>query len=78
MEQYGILKCALVSCNVEYKEVLPRQWKKDMELDSDKEKSRFTAISLFPQVKDKLKRKKDHGRAEALLILEWGRRENWI
>jgi len=72
MEQYGILKCALVANSVPYKEVLPKTWKKDLGLSSDKEQSRRLAIQMFPQLKDKLKRKKDHGRAEALLLLYYG------
>lgn len=73
MEQFGVLKCALSAHNIPYEEVLPKVWKKEMGLDSDKEKSRALAIKLYPQCKDSLKRKKDHGRAEALLLLNyWG------
>lgn len=71
MEQYGTLKCSLVANNIPYIEVLPRQWKRDMGLSSDKEQSRFMAMELFPEMKPQLKRKKDHGRSEALILLKW-------
>lgn len=51
--------------------ISPTKWKKAMKVDSDKEKSRLLAISLFPELADSLKRKKDHNRAESLLILHY-------
>ena len=29
------------------------------------------ALDLYPELSDELKRKKDNGRAEALLLIEW-------
>lgn len=54
----------------------PQRWKKEMLADQGKEKdaSRFKAIQLFPSVADQLNRVKDDGRAEALLMAEYGRR----
>jgi hypothetical protein len=43
-----------------------------MKLTSDKEQSLITARLMFPQAI--LKLKKDHGKAEALLIAEYARR----
>jgi crossover junction endodeoxyribonuclease RuvC len=49
--------------------VPPQTWKKHYGLiKQDKEASRQLAISLMPAAADSLKRKKDHGRAEAILI----------
>jgi crossover junction endodeoxyribonuclease RuvC len=49
--------------------VTPQTWKKHYGLiKQDKEASRQLAISLMPAAADSLKRKKDHGRAEAILI----------
>ena len=54
--------------------VQPAVWKKAMGLGSSKDLSRARALELFPAMADKLARKKDHDRAEALLMAEWGRR----
>jgi crossover junction endodeoxyribonuclease RuvC len=48
--------------------VCPHVWKHRLGLNSDKEQTRFRAMQLFPGAD--LRRKKDHSRAEALL-LEW-------
>ncbi|KKL60170.1 hypothetical protein LCGC14_2208000 [marine sediment metagenome] len=57
--------------------VTPRVWKNKMVgVGTDKNASRLKAIDLFPGVADQLARKKDHGRAEALLIAEYVRRRN--
>lgn len=52
--------------------VQPQAWKKYYGLTNNKEESRLLAIELFPEMKDKLKRKKDSDRAEALLIAKYG------
>lgn len=54
--------------------VTPAQWKKDMRLSSDKDRSRQRATEGWPESADLFKRKKDDGRAEAVLLAEWGRR----
>ena len=54
--------------------VSPNRWKKKLGLSSDKNYSRQKAIELFPFMHDKLKLVKNHGRAEALLLAEYGRR----
>lgn len=53
--------------------ITPRVWKKALGLDSDKAKSLDMARGLWPQ--SPLARAKDNGRAEALLIAEWLRRQ---
>uniref|UniRef100_A0A061S1Y6 Holliday junction resolvase n=1 Tax=Tetraselmis sp. GSL018 TaxID=582737 RepID=A0A061S1Y6_9CHLO len=53
--------------------VEPTVWKRDLELcHADKERSRALALELFPRMADMLRRKKDHGRAEAMLLAAWG------
>lgn len=54
--------------------VRPQKWKKDMGLTSDKAESLALARHLFQTAP--LTRKKDNGRAEALLIAEWLRRKD--
>lgn len=54
----------------------PQRWKKEIMADQGKDKSasRYKAIQLFPQLASRLSRVKDDGRAEALLMAEYGRR----
>lgn len=53
--------------------VEPAVWKRRAGLiGKDKDAARELAIELFPELADQLKRKKDHGRAEALLIARFG------
>lgn len=56
----------------------PGDWKRGLGLtDSSKayvdkkESSRLMALDLCPELADRLSRKKDNGRAEALLLIEW-------
>ena len=54
----------------------PQRWKKEILADQgkDKDASRFKAIQLYPALASQLSRKKDDGRAEAILMAEYGRR----
>lgn len=54
--------------------VTPQKWKKFFGLDRDKKKSIALAKELFPEMEEQLTASKD-GRAEALLIAEFGRRQ---
>jgi hypothetical protein len=56
---------------VPWRLVTPMKWKKGLGLSSDKAESLGMARSLWPDAP--LKRIKDGGRAEALLIAEWYR-----
>jgi Holliday junction resolvasome RuvABC endonuclease subunit len=51
----------------------PGSWKKLMGLSKDKEQVRAKAQQMFPTAE--LDRKKDHNRAEALLLAEMHRRK---
>lgn len=53
--------------------ITPGSWKKHHALSSNKDESMGLARRLFPEAATQIKRKKDHGRAEALLIAEYGR-----
>jgi hypothetical protein len=70
---FGLWEMALVANGIPYIKVLPNKWKKAMGLNTNKDFSRQKAIELFPLAHERLKRKKDHGRAEALLLAEYGR-----
>lgn len=56
--------------------VSPQRWKKAIMVDQGKDKSaaRFKAMALFPVLSQQLKLVKHDGRAEALLMAEYGRR----
>ena len=74
---YGKYLGMLESLQISHAEIHSISWKKEFSLiHQPKERSIQVAIQLFPQTADRLKRKKDHGRAEALLIAEYARRKN--
>jgi crossover junction endodeoxyribonuclease RuvC len=70
---FGMWLGVLAALNIPHQAVAPQTWKKIMLRDAGKEKdaSRVKAMQLFPQVADQLSRKKDHGRADALLLAAW-------
>ena len=70
----GVIAGVLGALQIPITTVQPAVWKKAMGLGSSKDLSRARALELFPAMADKLARKKDHDRAEALLMAEWGRR----
>ncbi len=57
--------------------ISPQKWKREFfgKGKSTKDDSRYKAIELFPYLEDKLIRKGDHNRAEAILISEYLKRE---
>ena len=65
----GLIRGVLAGAGVPIISVTPAKWKKHFSLNSDAEKSRALAIRRFPTAP--LARKKDHGRAEALLMALW-------
>ncbi len=72
---YGTYLGILTTLKIPFQEVHPMTWKKEFGLlRQPKERSIQVAQQLFPSLANQLTRKKDHGRAEALLIAEWGRR----
>lgn len=71
-ESYGRICSALEALNIPYSRVVPQQWKREFALiGSDKDASRQLALRRFPSAAHYLQRKKDHGRAEALLLALW-------
>lgn len=64
----------LVSQGIPYTKCYPHVWKKKMMngmSTKDKGSSVLRAVQLFPEAAESLKRKKDHGRAEALLLAKY-------
>jgi crossover junction endodeoxyribonuclease RuvC len=72
MKSYGILIGMLVGLDIPYSEVPPQRWKKVMMPDMPKEKqsSVVRAFQMFPAIS--FPRKKDHNKADALLIAVYG------
>lgn len=70
-EGYGVIKGVLAGLGVPHKDATPQKWKKACDLiGSEKDAARALAIELFPDAS--LSRKKDIGRADALLIAKFG------
>jgi hypothetical protein len=69
---YGQWIGRLETLGIPFDYVTPQKWKKamfdSMPKDDPKNMALDRARRLFPQMQDRLKRKKDHNRAEALLI----------
>lgn len=71
---FGQLLGVVQALGIPYELVSPAKWKRDMRLTggSNKgEEARTRALELFPSLHTQLSRKKDHNRAEALLLARW-------
>jgi len=72
---YGMWIGIIAALRIPHTFVTPQRWKKEFMLGkSDKDDGRLRAIELFPAAAEDLKLKKHIGRADALLIAEYGRR----
>ena len=72
-QSLGTIEGVLASLQISTRYVTPAGWKRHYRLPSDKDAARLAAIQRYPNIADQLARKKDHNRAEALLIAHWGR-----
>ena len=69
----GIIEGVIAALSIPVKMPTPQSWKKRAGLTGkDKDAARTLAIQLHPEIADKLSRKKDIGRADAILIAEFG------
>ncbi len=78
-ENFGWWQGVLTALKIPFVFVSPTRWQKvifdSMPRQADrKAMSLDMARRLFPELRDHLKRKRDHGRADALLIAEYCRR----
>lgn len=69
-DTYGCIRGVCSGMGIPIEIITPQSWKKHFKLGKDKEIVRAKAIELFPYAP--LARKKDHNRAEALLIAKYG------
>jgi crossover junction endodeoxyribonuclease RuvC len=69
----GAIEAAVTLCSIPVEIVEPAVWKRFWRLPGkEKESSRQKALQLFPAAHTALARKRDHGRAEAMLIALYG------
>lgn len=71
---YGIVIGVLTALGIPIYPVQPAVWKGALGLSSDKMASIALARKRWPELQDSLTRKKDDGRAEAMLIAAFGER----
>lgn len=72
-ESWGVLRGCIASKGLPLTLTLPSAWKRRAGLlRADKTASLTLARQTWPNIRDDLARKKDHGRAEALLIARFG------
>ena len=68
-QSFGVIKgvCAALTLPIFF--VRPSKWKKHFDLlKTNKEASRTKAIEIYPEISDKIRRKKDSNKADAILI----------
>lgn len=71
-ESSGKAKAVLEALGIPYSRAIPAVWKRHYGLiGQDKDAGRVLAIARFPAMADQLNRKKDDGRADALLLALW-------
>lgn len=71
---FGQILGVVQALGIPYELVQPAKWKREMRLmggDGKGEASRARALELFPALHASLARKRDHNRAEALLLARW-------
>lgn len=70
---WGLWRGILASCGVPYEIVSAQAWKAALGFPKGAGKDRSLAVAqrLYPSLAAELTRKKDHGRAEAVLIAHW-------
>ena len=71
---FGMWQGICAASLIPYQLVHPATWKAKLMRDMNREKdaSRVKAMQLYPQTAKDLTRKKDHGRADALLLAHYG------
>ena len=70
---YGVIQGVIGSLGHSPTLVHPTKWKKRFSLTGqDKDAARLMVLELFPYEADRFKRKKDGGRADAVLLAKYG------
>lgn len=68
----GMVRATFENLGIPFIEVYPQTWKSYLRMKGvDKEGARQKVIREYPEAAPHLQRKKDHGRADALLLAKW-------
>ena len=71
-QTFGSIKGICAALNLPIFYVRPAKWKKHFNLiNSEKDVSRTKVIEMFPKISNKLSRKKDNNKADAILIAQY-------
>lgn len=73
MRARGICEGVVAGLGVSFHLVAPTVWTRDMKLKKGDDAGRARALELMPSLAEALARKKDHNRADAVLLALWGR-----
>lgn len=73
MRSVGVIECAVEILRMPMQRVRAQKWKKAFGLGADKSGSIDVARRLYPDAVNLFARKKDHNRAEALLLAHYSR-----
>lgn len=76
MRSRGVVEAAVEIARFDLRAVIPQTWQKLYGITGDFTHDEILGIarSLYPGMCHELKRKKDHNRADALLIAHWGQK----
>ena len=71
-QSFGVIKGVCSALNIPIYFVRPLKWKKYFDLvKTNKDASRTKAIQIYPHISDKISRKKDSNKADAILIASY-------
>ena len=71
-QSFGVIKGVCSGLNIPIYFVRPLKWKKYFDLiKTNKDASRTKAIEIYPHISDKISRKKDSNKADAILIASY-------
>jgi len=71
-QSFGVIKGVCSALNIPIYFVRPLKWKKHFDLvKTNKDASRTKAIQIYPHISDKISRKKDSNKADAILIASY-------
>ena len=71
-QSFGVIKGISAALGISIYFVRPSKWKKHFDLlKTNKDASRTKAVQIYPYISDKLSRKKDSNKADAILIAKY-------
>ena len=71
-QSFGVIKGISAALGISIYFVRPSKWKKHFDLlKTNKDASRTKAVQIYPYISDKISRKKDSNKADAILIAKY-------